>query len=201
MRFRPAPLLALALLAGACSHVPLASLPKLARLDPVTADLAALRAAARAPEAIMPTPGGAVLTLSYWRQGEEAKKTTQTVVLDEDPDPAMRAALKGEETSGTRITVFRLPEEGRRRLEAARAEAVALKGSEAAAGRKARGSLSIAMKGCARGPLPAGPILLSTYLKMEPEGEFIPLVRDVDLATLADEAGAKAPPIVPCPAG
>lgn len=186
------------LLATGCSHVPLTSLPRLASLDPVTMDLSVLRAAVRAPDALRPEPGGATLTMSFWLAGSETRKTTVSAQLEEDGDAAVRAALKADEKPGFRITVFRLSEDGRRRLEAARDEVRALKAREAAGGSRVRGTLSVGMKGCAASALPEGPILLSTYLRDKPSGTFIPLVVDVDLKALATEAGTEAPAIGPC---
>ncbi|MFS8036063.1 hypothetical protein ACI7BZ_03700 [Xanthobacter sp. AM11] len=186
------------LLAAGCSHLPISSLPRLASFDPATADLATLRAAVRAPDALRPVPGGAVLTMSFWLAGAETQKTTVAAVLEEEGDAAVRAALKPEEKPGFRITVFRLSEDGRRRLEAAREEMRTLKAREAAKGSRVRGSLSVGVKGCAAGTLPDGPILLSTYLRTEASGSFIPLVVDLDLKALAAEAGADPAPIEPC---
>ncbi len=185
-------------LGAGCSHVPLTSLPRLASLDPVTFDLSALRAAVRAPDALRPVPGGATVTMSYWLAGDEAQKVTVAAALDEDDDGSVRAALKADEKPGFRITVFRLSEDGRRRLEAAREEVLALKARMATKGSRVRGSLAVGVKGCAASALPAGPIPLSTYLRTEPTGAFIPLTVDLDLKALAAEAGADAAPIEPC---
>lgn len=188
-------LLGFLLLATGCSHIPITSLPRLMRLDPMTMDLTALRAAVRAPDALRPEPGGAVLTMSFWLAGAEAQKTTVPALLEEESDARVRAALKEEEKPGFRITVFRLSEEGRRQLEAARAQVEALKGAQAG---RARGTLTVAVKGCAATPLAQGPVLLSTYLRTEPSGAFIPLTVDLDLKSLAAEAGASAAAIEPC---
>ncbi|MEP9350236.1 hypothetical protein [Xanthobacter sp. KR7-225] len=189
--------LALLLLAAGCSHIPLTSLPKLASLDPAALDLSALRAAMRAPDTLRPEPGGATLTMSFWVAGAETRKTTIDAALEEDTAVA-RAALKAEEKPGFRITVFRLSEDGRRRLEAARDEVRNLKAREATTGSRVRGSLSVGAKACAAGALPDGPLLLSTYLRTEPTGDFIPLTVDLDVKALAAQAGAGAPPIEPC---
>ena len=186
------------LFAAGCSHVPITSLPRLAAFDPATADLSTLRAAVRAPDALRPVPGGAVLTMTFWRAGAETQKTTVAAVLEEDGDAALRAALKTDEKPGFRITVFRLSEDGRRRLEVAREEMRSLKAQEAAKGGRVRGSLSVGVKGCSAGPLPDGPILLSTYLRPGPSDAFIPLVVDLDLKALAAEAKADPAPIEPC---
>ena len=191
-------LLVLVLSVGACSHVPISSLPQLASLDLDTADLAVLRAAVRAPKEIVAVPGGAFVVMSYWRQGEEARKTTVQAALEVEADPRALAALREEERAGMRITLFRLTEEGRRKLEAARSEALALKSDELAKGRRASGSLAVSAEGCVRGALPAGPLLLSTYLRLKPGGNFVTLIQDIDLRTLLAQAGSDETAMKPC---
>ncbi|MFG1249786.1 hypothetical protein [Xanthobacter flavus] len=191
-------LLVAVLCVGACSHVPVSSLPQLATLDLETADLNVLRAAVRAPKEIVAVPGGAFVVMSYWRQGDEARKTTVQAALEVETDPKALAALKEEERAGMRITLFRLTDEGRRKLEAARSEALALKSDELAKGRRASGSLAVSAEGCVRGALPAGPLLLSTYLRLKPGGNFVTLIQDIDLRTLLAQAGSDESAMKPC---
>lgn len=191
-------LLVLVLSVGACSHVPISSLPQLATLDLETADLTVLRAAVRAPKEIVAVPGGAFVVMSYWRQGDEGRKTVVQAALEVETDPKALSALKEEERAGMRITVFRLTDEGRRKLEAARSEALALKSDELAKGRRASGSLAVSAEGCVRGPLPAGPLLLSTYLRLKPGGNFVTLIQDIDLRTLLSQAGSDESAMKPC---
>lgn len=191
--------LMLAASVGGCSHVPVSSLPQLAGLDLDTADLSVLRAAVRAPKEIVAVPGGAFVIMSYWRQGEEARKTTIQAALEVEVDPKALAALKEEEHEGQRITVFRLTEDGRRKLEAARSEALALKSDELAKGRRLAGSLAVSAEGCVRSPLPSGPLPLSTYLRLKPGGNFVPLIRDMDLRTLLAQAGTDETAMKACP--
>lgn len=196
--FRPLALLTFVLSVAACSHVPIRSLPQLATLDLETADLTVLRAAVRAPKEIAPVPGGAFVVMSYWRQGEEARKTVVQATLEVETDPKALAALKEEERAGMRITVFRLTDEGRRKLEAARSAALALKSDELAKGRRASGSLAVSAEGCVRGALPAGPLLLSTYLRLKPGGNFVTLIQDIDLRGLLAQAGSDESAMKPC---
>lgn len=191
-------LLVAVLCVGACSHVPVSSLPQLATLDLETADLTVLRAAVRAPKEIVAVPGGAFVVMSYWRQGDEAHKTTVQAALEVETDPKALAALKEEERAGMRITLFRLTDEGRRKLETARSEALALKSDELAKGRRASGSLAVSAEGCVRGALPAGPLLLSTYLRLKPGGNFVTLIQDIDLRTLLAQAGSDESAMKPC---
>ena len=196
--FRPLALLTFVLSVAACSHVPISSLPQLATLDLETADLTVLRAAVRAPKEIAPVPGGAFVVMSYWRQGEEARKTVVQATLEVETDPKALAALKDQERAGMRITVFRLTDEGRRKLEAARSAALALKSDELAKGRRASGSLAVSAEGCVRGALPAGPLLLSTYLRLKPGGNFVTLIQDIDLRGLLAQAGSDESAMKPC---
>lgn len=196
--FRPLALLTIVLSVAACSHVPISSLPQLATLDLETEDLTVLRAAVRAPKEIAPVPGGAFVVMSYWRQGEEARKTVVQATLEMETDPKALAALKEEERAGMRITVFRLTDEGRRKLEAARSAALALKSDELAKGRRASGSLAVSAEGCVRGALPAGPLLLSTYLRLKPGGNFVTLIQDIDLRGLLAQAGSDESAMKPC---
>ncbi|MFG1301662.1 hypothetical protein V5F49_17895 [Xanthobacter sp. V3C-3] len=189
---------ALALSVGACSHVPVGSLPQLASLDLDTADLSVLRAAVRAPKEIVAVPGGAFVIMSYWRPGEEGRKTTIQAALEVEVDAKALAALKEEEREGMRITVFRLTDEGRRKLEAARSEALAIKSEELAKGRRLAGSLAVSAEGCVRGTLPSGPLPLSTYLRLKPGGNFVPLIQDMDLRTLLAQAGSGTDAMKPC---
>ena len=60
----PACLLLLAGLLAGCGHVPLTSLPKLAKIDVKTTDLAQLRAGINLPADIRPLPGGVTMTIT-----------------------------------------------------------------------------------------------------------------------------------------
>lgn len=193
---RPAALALLLSVAG-CAHVPPSSLAQLSRLDLMTSDLKVMRAAVRAPAALAPLPRGAKLVLTYWRDGEEKKNVS--AVLVEDTDPEALGNLAPEVTPGMRITVFRIPETERARLEITRAAVVAARAGTQD-GRRAHVTLSVSVEGCAREPLPEGPVLLTTYLKATADGDFIPLVRDLDLRSLKTEDGASAAALKACTA-
>jgi hypothetical protein len=51
------------------------------------------------------------------------------------------------------------------------------------------GSLAISVRPdtCRTGPLPSGPVLLSTYLRTGETNSYVPLARDVDLRSFAAE--------------
>ena len=61
-------------------------------------------------------------------------------------------------------------------------------GYRAAGGRKGGGTLSVGAEACRLNQLPNGRLLLTTYLKFEPGGDYVPLARDLDLRSYVGDA-------------
>lgn len=174
-------------LAG-CTSMPLASMAKLARTDFTTVDPAALRVALKLPDGVHPRPHGVRLRLTGTVDGAT---DTQEFVLADLVDPGELISLRGEVSKGTAVYAFRLEPADLPRLVAWRADMLA---------RKARGgrgalTLGVAADGCRAGAMPAT-ILLTTYLRTDPDGDFFPLARDVDLRKVlpGEDLATKIPP-------
>lgn len=86
----PTSLLLCGLLAG-CGHVPLASLPKLSKIDIRTTDLAQLRGGISLPADIRPLPGGVTMTLVALLK--DGGRHERKVVLEEVRDAVELAKL------------------------------------------------------------------------------------------------------------
>lgn len=179
--------LALTLLAG-CTSMPLTSMVKLARTDFATVDPAALRVALKLPDGVRPRPRGVRLRLTGTIDGATE---TQEFALADLADPGELVSLRGEVSKGTAIYAFRLEPADVPRLSAWRSDMLA---------RKARGghgslTLGVAADGCRTGAMP-GIVLLTTYLRTDPGGDFFPLARDVDLrkAMPGEDLATKVPP-------
>lgn len=177
----------LGFLAG-CTSMPLTSLVKLARTDFTTVDPAALRVALKLPDGVRPRPDGVRLRLTGTVDGA---KDTQELVLADLADPGELVSLRGEVSKGTAVYAFRLKPADVPRLVAWRADMLA---------RKARGghgslTLGVAADGCRTGPMP-DVVLLTTYLRTEPGGDFFPLARDIDLRKVlpGEDLATKIPP-------
>lgn len=190
-RLRPggAALLAVyGLLAGGCTTMPVASMVKLARTDFTTVDPAALRVAVKLPEGIRPRPNGVRLKLTTTIDGATE---TREFVLADPADPGEFVSLRGEVSKGTAVHAFRLAPADVAKMTEFRAAQLARK---AAGGRGSLG-LGVAADGCRTGALPSK-VLLTTYLRTEPDGAFFPLMRDVDLrdAMPGRDLAAEIPP-------
>lgn len=170
----PACLLLAGLLAG-CGHVPLTSLPKLAKIDVRTTDLAQLRAGISLPADIRPLPGGVTMTITALPK--DGGRHERKAVLEEVRDAAELASLPVLAAPGRRFTLFRLSTADVARLGAFREEMFA--GPQQSGN---RGSLSLgADKACRLGDLSAEPVTMTGYLRTSETQDYVLLMRDFDL--------------------
>ena len=184
-RFRLHPLLrVLAMLAMAgCSHMPVTSMVKLARVDFETSDPAQLRAAIKLPRTLRPQPKGVALRIAV--QVGRAPEEARDFMLRELPEPA---ELTREAGAGSHIFAYRIDDPDLARLAAFRAELIAKKSS----GQKGSISISVRPQACKVGELPDGSITFSTYLRTAETKDYVALARDVDLRSIVPNAAVVA---------
>jgi hypothetical protein len=184
-RFLLHPLLrVLAMLAMAgCSHMPVTSMVKLARVDFETSDPAQLRAAIKLPRSLRPQPNGVTLRIAV--QVGRAPEEARDFMLRELPEPA---ELSREAGAGSRIFVYRIDDADLARLAAFRNELIAKKSS----GQRGSISISVRPQACKAGELPDGPIYFTTYLRTAETRDYVALTRDVDLRSIVLNAAVVA---------
>jgi hypothetical protein len=164
---------------GGCTHMPVTSMLKMARIDFTTTGPRELRAAVKLPRVVEPQRGGMALRIGVRiASGDEE---FQDFVLQEVTDPKEVLALHQELNADTRIFAYRLDPGEIARLTAFRD---GLKRKQAAAGGRG-GALTISIRpqACRTGELPGGPIVFTTYLRTAETGGYVP-TRDVDLRTI-----------------
>lgn len=171
----------LLLILNGCSSVPLTSMLKLSQLDPLTAEAEHIRIGVRLPNTVRVKPHGAVLTMNAVRKDTDATLQAE-FLLTEEQNQALRDQLSSAVKTGFEISVFRIATADLDRLQALQQRIKAWKQRYPD---KTQGSLSISVAGCRLDSLSPDNVRVSTYLKVDPEGEFIPLVRDVDLDQVA----------------
>jgi hypothetical protein len=173
--------LLLMLTAVACTHMPVTSMVRLARVDFVNTDPAQLRAAVKLPRAVQPRPQGVALRIGVkLANGHEEFADFQ---MREVSDPADVLALSRELDRDTHVFAYRLDPTEAARLAAFRAS---LTQKQEASGGKG-GALTIAVRpdACRTADLGARPVYLTTYLRTAETGGYVPLTREVDVRTLA----------------
>jgi hypothetical protein len=176
------PILLMLAIAG-CSHMPVTSMVKLARVDFETSDPVQLRAAIKLPRTLRPRPNGVALriTVQVGRAPEEARD----FILREMPEPA---ELTREASADSHIFAYRIDDSDLARLAAFRAELIAKKSS----GQRGSISISVRPQACKAGELPDGPIYFSTYLRTAETKDYVALARDVDLRSIVPNAAVVA---------
>ena len=170
-----------------CSHMPVTSMVKLARIDFETSDPAQLRAAIKLPRSLRARPNGVALRISV-RVGREPEEA-RDFMLREMPEPA---ELARENSAGNQIFAYRIDDADLARLAAFRAELTARKSAAQSSGQKGSISISVRPQACKVGELPDGPIYFSTYLRAAETKEYVTLARDVDLRSIVPNAAVVA---------
>lgn len=172
------------LLVAGCAQVPTPSMWALRNFDPLNADATRLRAAVAAPVALTPKSGGVTLVIEQARKDGSDKRSLK-VVLEEVPASADGPDRAPRVKAGMAAHVFRVPPKEVAALDAVRAEIRERMAHEPG---KWSGSVTVSAAGCFTGAeLPAGPIMIDTYLKTETTPDFVPLVEGFDLRSHLDE--------------
>lgn len=176
-----------------CMHVPVATVYKLATFDILNANPAVIRAAVRYPSALMVRPGGVILSVTTERRGEKAK-SIETFILEEAKDANELAAIARYRRDGMMVATYRLADG-----DVVRVRDLLTQHREMAkqGGQPGTKGIGVAATACHKGALPAGPILTSTYLKLDAADGYLPILEDLDLRSQLS-AEALAAEIRPC---
>jgi len=166
-----------------CSHMPVTSMVKLARVDFETSDPAQLCAAIKLPRTLRPRPNGVALRIAV--QVGRATEEARDFMLRELPEPA---ELTREAGADSHIFAYRIDDSDLARLAAFRAELIAKKSS----GQRGSISISVRPQACKAGELPDGAIYFTTYLRTAETKDYVALARDVDLRSIVPNAAVVA---------
>lgn len=174
-------------LAGCASLAPGAA-GKLAGLDPLSADPAALSLAAVMPVPTRLRSGDVVMTITLSAPAPHGP-IDEAFALDVAAGAEAQGVTVNAETE--RLQVLKIAPADVERLRAAQARARAAK----AAGVGAKGSLTVGIRGgCLDGPLGQGPLIAAVFMRAAPGEDYFAMLKPVDLRRLAgEEAIAKLP--------
>ncbi len=182
----PTRLAVLALLTlTSCSALVPSTAARLAAVDPLTADPAALQLVVILPPGLAVSPGSAKLDLSADRGAEHR---SGSFALADQPVPPGIVVPQGATARG-----FAIADADVGRMRALQAEIAAWKREGAA-----KGALGLGIGGCAIGEGPAPDATGSVLIKVRDEGPFLPLIASGKLADLLGPTVLAA--IKPCQA-
>jgi hypothetical protein len=166
----PLPLLS-SLLLAACSAIVPSTAARLAALDPLTADPAAIELVVILPPGLAVSPGTAELKLGATRGKEQLGETFRL----KDRPVASGIALP----PGATARHFALAAQDAQRMREVQAEIAAWKREG-----NAQGSFGLGIGGCAIGSGPAPDARGSVLIRTAPDAPFLPLIADGRLSDL-----------------
>ena len=179
------------LLAG-CGSVPVSSLWKLRKLSLETLEPTALRAAVVHSPSLQLAANGAVLTVEVSRQLRLASGAHTTERLEEKlplqalhSSADMRPLIEHESPQST-VHLWRIDPAALPRLQALRTRAMAWKGTDDG---KRELTLGVELTGCQKSGSTRQTI--TTLMRFAEPGEYIPIVRNIDLAETMSAAELK----------
>jgi hypothetical protein len=180
----------------ACTHVPLATMVKLSTFDMLKTDPVRLRVAIRYPDSIRIPDGGANMLLTIKMKADGTILLEEEVEFEEVVSKLEKAELSSELKQGTRISIYRIPEENMPFFKSF--QKLLLSKSEMERD-KLEGSMSISVSGCKVSEHLSGKIRVSTFLKTAELGSYAPLLRDVDLKeVMANSESQESPGLELC---
>lgn len=168
--------LAATIMLGACTAIPVKTLYKLATADLMTVDPTVLRVAAQMPDWVAPRPEGVKLELGMKRDGETP--LTERFSLEAIPTSLEGKTLNDAAKSGYQLYAYRLAPADIPRLQHFRDT---LKAKKADGGKKPESSMGVSVDACRKTELPDGKIPMTTYLRLDTESGYLPLLVDYDL--------------------
>lgn len=173
--------IAAAIMLGACTSIPVKTLYKLATADLMTVDPSVLRVAAQMPDWVAPRPDGVKLELGM-------KRADETPVNERFNLEAIPVALEGKTLtdnvkSGYQLYAYRLAPADIPRLQHFRDT---LQTKKADGGKKPESTMGVSVDACRKTALPAGKIPATTFLQLDRESGYLPLLVDYDLRQEVD---------------
>lgn len=178
---------------GGCLTTPVSSMVKLSRLTPLEANPAEMRFAVRSPNFLRVRNGDISVVISY-DTGDTATSFVETylpiVIENALPEQGITIATQ----DGSRLAIARFSPDDAASMSDAQKRVKALQAN----GVEGKGSFSVAAAGCAQDQVPEGPILLTTWLRTDPEQDYFILTRNIDLRTVLQKSGQQLSNIPAC---
>lgn len=195
-RLTPLPVLAACLALAGCGAVPWSTQLKMRAFDPLTFDPALPRAAVLVSDSLRVPPGQARLRIAHWRRDAPHQRSEDIFTLQEVREPAPDT-LDAARNDNERVLVFRLKPEDVAKARKLQVQFAERKAQEPDA---YQAELLSDITACAAGPLPAGRLPATLYLKLDAANGYLPFLQGVDLRDLARSAGKNLDAEVkPCP--
>jgi hypothetical protein len=178
-------LLSLALCLGGCTSMPLSTMVRLYKMDPIDADPALIKIAVRADERIGIREGGARIVIGFEAE-DGSLSIDETFIVEVIRNPGFSAELLSDRQPGEAITVLGLSDEEAQRMRAVQSSMAPHSNGE----QEGKGSFQVIVDGaCLNGDAPEGEVPVDIFLQTSAEDGFFVFVRNLDFREQAEQDG------------
>ena len=162
---------------SACTSVPLTTLYKLHKIDPMEADPAQIKVAIRADDRIGIREGGAKIEVKFEAE-DGSLNIDETYLVEIIRNPDMSAELLAGINPGESVTVLGLTQSDIQRMRAVQSSVAAISKDDP----EGSGSLGVFLDGvCLQSKMPEGTVLIDIFLQTSDQDGFFVLSRNLDL--------------------
>lgn len=184
----------IALFLAGCTSMPLTSMYKLSRMDPMEADPAQIKVAVRADEAIGIGKGDAQIEFKF--DAEDGSLSIDEIYLIEmDRDPIVYGALYTDKKPGESITVLSLTPGDAERMKQLQLEMAQFRKGDV----KGSGSLRVNLNGmCLNSKMLPGEVQLDLFLQTSEQEGFFVMAKNLDMREALAEDGTDMDELPDC---
>ena len=174
--------------------MPLTSMYKLSRMDPMDADPVQIKVAVRADEAIGIGKGDAQIEFKF--DAEDGSLSIDEIYLIEmDRDPIVYGALYADKKPGESITVLGLTPSDAERMKQLQLEMAQFRKGDV----EGSGSLRVNLSGmCLHNKMPPGEVQLDLFLQTSEQEGFFLMAKNLDMREVMAEEGRNMDELPDC---
>jgi len=175
----------IALFLAGCTSMPLTSMYKLSRMDPMEADPAQIKVAIRADEAIGFGKGDAQIEFKFDAE-DDSLNIDEIYLIEVVRDPVVQGDLYADKKPGDSITVLGLTNSDAQRMKQLQLEMAPFRNGDV----EGSGSLRVNLSGmCLHSKMPPGEVQLDLFLQTSEHEGFFVMAKNLDMREVLAEEG------------
>ena len=184
----------IALFLAGCTSMPLTTIYKLSRMDPMDADPAQIKVAVRADEAIGIGKGDAQIEFKFDAE-DDSLNIDEIYLIEVVRNPVVQGELYADKKPGESITVLGLTTSDAERMKQLQLEMAPFRNGDV----KGSGSLRVNLSGmCLHNKMPPGEVQVDMFLQTSEQEGFFVMAKNLDMREVLAEEGTNMDELPDC---
>ena len=185
----------IALFLAGCTSMPLSTMYKLSRMDPMDADPAQIKVAVRADEAIGIGKGDAQIEFKFDAE-DESLHIDEIYLIEVVRNPVVQGELYADKKPGESITVLGLTTSDAQRMRQLQLAMAPYRNGDV----EGSGSFRVNLSGmCLHSKMPPGEARLDIFLQTSEQDGFFVMAKNLDMREVLAEEGTNMDELPDCP--